>query len=680
MTWLQDRVRSLRDLLPRFGATNGGAGGKSVYLFRFLRVTLNVFVVLAIVTVALLGYLAYTLPLSDEFERKQLQVSTTLVASNGEIFAMRGRFSGEILSLKEIPRYLPQAVVSIEDHRFYDHFGLDPIGMVRAAVVNMLAGKVRQGGSTITQQLAKLMFLSTERTFKRKIQEAMIALWLEHRLTKDEILVRYLNKVYLGAGAYGIDGAAQRYFNKSARELTLAESAMLAGLIRSPSYLAPTRNLEEARDRARIVLRTMVDNGFITEATAETADVDKIKLAVDPNTQITEGSRYFADWVAAQSRGILGPLSADLTVQTSLNIKLQALAEATLRRWLDTEGEKRNVHQGAMVVLDHEGAVLAMVGGRNYDKSQFNRATQMRRQPGSLFKLFVYLAAFDAGMTPDTVMIDQPLRIGDWTPENYSDKYRGEVTLRTAFAVSINSIAVQLTEKIGRNRVIGVARSLGVESPLKAQPSIALGASEVTLMEMAAAYTAMAADVKKVTPFGIRSIRGESRKLYEHTAAPIARQDATLPWKRPEMLDLLITTVDRGTGKAARMPFPVAGKTGTTQDYRDAWFVGFTADIVVAIWLGNDDNTPTDRVSGGDLPARIWHDFMTAAYQLDTVPQTKKDLMAGAPPAAPPAAAGTTPAAPAAEPAPAAPAEEAPPTENRGLFGNLRGWFRSLVN
>jgi membrane peptidoglycan carboxypeptidase len=278
-------------------------------------------------------------------------------------------------------------------------------------------------------------------------------------------------------------------------------------------------------------------------------------------------------------------------------------------------------------------------------------------------------------MTPDTIMVDQPLKVGNWTPENYSNKYRGEVTLRTAFADSINSIAVQLTEKIGRGRVIGVARSLGVESPLRAHPSIALGASEVTLMEMAAAYTAMAADVKKVAPFGIRDIRGQSRRLYEHTAKRIARQDATLPWKRPEMLDLLITTVDRGTGKAARMPFPVAGKTGTTQDYRDAWFVGFTADIVVAIWLGNDDNSPTDRVSGGDLPARIWHDFMTAAYQLDTVPQNKKELTVERPAAVTPETAKAEPAPPATPTEPAA-----TPNAPTSVIGKVRGWFRSLVD
>jgi len=676
MNWLDQHRRSLSAFASKF-RRNGDAGGPRgrAYWFRLFRVTLNVLVVVAIVVVALLGYLAYTLPLSDDFERKQLQFSTTLVADNGEIFAMRGHFSGEILNLSEIPRHLAQAVVSIEDHRFYDHFGLDPIGMARAAVVNLLAGEVRQGGSTITQQLAKLMFLSSERTFKRKVQEAMIALWLEHRLSKEAILVRYLNKVYLGAGAYGVDGAAQRYFNKSARELTLAESAMLAGLIRAPSYLAPTRNLEAARERARLVLQTMVQNEFITQATAETADIDKIKLAVSPNTQITAGSRYYADWIAAQAKSILGPLSADLTVQTSLNVKLQGLAERTLSHWLKEEGRRRNVEQGAMIVLDHQGAVLAMVGGRNYDESQFNRATQAHRQPGSLFKLFVYLAAFDAGMTPDTVMIDQPLQIGNWTPENYGGTYRGEVTLRTAFAESVNSVAVQLSEKIGRGRVIGVARSLGVKSPLKSQPSLALGTSEVTLMEMAAAYAAIAADVKKVVPFGIRSVRGQSRKLYEHKPAQISQRDATLPWKRAEMLDLLITTVDRGTGKAARMPSPVAGKTGTTQDYRDAWFIGFTSDIVVAIWLGNDDSSPTDHVSGGDMPARIWRDFIAAAYQLETVPKQEKDPMAGVKPGTPEMQASTP-----AEATKAPPELEPEPARRRSIFANVRGWLRSIID
>ncbi|MEM9684257.1 MAG: PBP1A family penicillin-binding protein [Pseudomonadota bacterium] len=579
--------------------------------------------------------------------------------------------------------YLQLASISAK-FNYWIYIILMMIGLFAMSEVlrNARAGKVKQGGSTITQQLAKLMFLSSERTFKRKIQEALIALWLEHRLSKEAILVRYLNKVYLGAGAYGIDGAAQRYFNKSARELTLAESAILAGLIRAPSYLAPTRNLEAARERGRLVLHTMVENRLITQATAETADVDGVVLAVDPNTQITSGSRYFADWIAAETRSILGPLSADLTVQTSLNVRLQQLAESTLKRWIEDQGVLRNVQQGAMLVLDHEGGILAMVGGRDYDESQFNRATQAQRQPGSLFKLFVYLAAFDAGMTPDTVMTDAPLKVGKWTPQNYGGTYRGAVDLRTAFADSINSVAVQLTEQVGRGRVIGVARSLGVGSPLKAHPSLALGASEVTLMEMAAAYTAMAADVKKVTPFGVRSIRGQSRRLFEHKTARIAQKDATLPWKRGEMLDLLIATVDRGTAKAAKMPSPVAAKTGTTQDYRDAWFVGFTADIVVAIWLGNDDNSPTDRVSGGDLPARIWRDFIAQAYQLETVPKSEKDLLAekASPPAAIPAAAATAAADAGAKPAVEGDAAKSTSDRDKNSFiGDVRNWLQSIV-
>ena len=628
--------------------------------------TAVVLLVLAVAGLSTLVYFAYTLPLSDNFgeAQRQAQASTTLVAANGEIFAMRGQFKGETLTQADIPKHLVQAVLAIEDRRFYGHFGIDPIGMARAAMVNMMAGEIRQGGSTITQQLAKLMFLSPERTMKRKIQEAMIALWLEKTLTKDEILARYLNKVYLGAGAYGIDGAAQRYFNKSARGLTLAESAMLAGLIRAPSHLAPTRNLQAARTRARLVLKAMVEAGFIRETVAKTARVGDVTLAVNPNTQITRGSRYFADWIARETRALLGPMSAELTVETTLNLGLQELAENTLRNWLDADGEKRGVNQGAMVVLSHDGAVLAMVGGRDYDGSQFNRATQARRQPGSLFKLFVYLAAFDAGLTPDSVMTDQPLQVGKWKPQNYGGTYRGEVTLRDAFAESINSVAVQLTEKIGRGRVIGVARSLGIRSPLKAHPSLALGSYEVTLMEMAAAYAAMAADVKKIAPFGVRTIRGESRRLYQHRLRKTKQSDATLPWKRDEMIDLLITTVDRGTGKAAKLSAPVAGKTGTTQDYKDAWFIGFTADIIVAIWLGNDDNAPMQRVSGGDLPAKIWRDYITAAYRLEGATPKRQELLAGIPPV----------------PDPAIPDAVDMGKSDESLYSGLRGWFRSIID
>lgn len=630
---------------------------------RRVRFAIFSLLVLAVAGFSTLTYFAYTLPLSDDFGAKDSQASITLLSRDDEIFAMRGYFDAEILSLDDIPRHLVQAVLAIEDRRFYRHFGVDPIGMGRAAVVNLLAGEVRQGGSTITQQLAKMMFLSRERTFKRKIQEVILALWLENSLSKDEILVRYLNKVYLGAGAYGIDGAAQRYFNKSARGLTLAESAMLAGLIRAPSHLAPTRNLEAARTRARLVLKSMVEADFIDNPAADAARVGDVTLAVNPNTQITKGSQYFADWIAAETRAVLGPFSADLTVETTMHLGLQKLAEATLRHWLETEGPKRNVAQGGMIVLSHDGEVLAMVGGKDYETSQFNRATQARRQPGSLFKLFVYLAAFDAGLTPDTVMTDQALQVDNWTPQNYGGEYRGEVTLRTAFADSINSVAVQLTEKVGRGRVIGVARSLGIRSSLKAHPSLALGTSEVTLMEMTAAYAAMAADVKKISPFGVRAIRGTGRQLYKHRVTKTPRSRATLPWKRDEIIDLLVNTVDHGTGKSARLSAPVAGKTGTTQDYRDAWFIGFTADIIVGIWLGNDDNAPMERVSGGDLPAKIWRDYITSAYRLDGATPKRQELLAGIPPV----------------PEPDLSRIETPDADQTTVSG-IRKWLRSFID
>lgn len=668
MNWLSKQGRWFAMAIARFRHRHGHKtlSSKPKAGWRRIRFTHAVIAVLALAVAGMstLAYFAYTLPLSDEFQNIDRQASTTLVSRDGEVFAMRGRFSGDILDLTEVPKHLTQAVLAIEDRRFYGHFGIDLLGMGRAVVVNLLAGEVRQGGSTITQQLAKLSFLSPERTFKRKIQEIMIALWLERRLSKDEILVRYLNKVYLGAGAYGIDGAAQRYFNKSARALTLAESAMLAGLIRAPSHLAPTRNLRTAQTRASLVLKSMVDAGFIDQTSANHARGQEVKLAVNPHTLRSKGSRYFADWIASQSRAALGPLTADLTVETTLHTGLQTLAEKTLGYWLETEAAKRNATQGAMVVLSHEGAVLAMVGGRDYDKSQFNRVTQARRQPGSLFKLFVYLAAFDAGMTPDTVLVDQPLQVGTWHPQNYGGDYRGDVTLRTAFADSINSIAVQITENVGRGRVIGVARSLGVRSPLKMHPSVALGAYEVTLMEMTAAYAAMAADVKQVRPHGIQSIRGESRRLYRHQFKKTPQSEATLPWKRQEMLDLLIATVDRGTGKAAKLSAPVAGKTGTTQEYRDAWFIGFTADIVVGIWLGNDDNTPMDRVAGGGLPARIWRDFVAAAYQLEGATPKRTELLAGIPPV----------------PDPVMPASGAARTEPASAYKRFGRWVLSFMD
>jgi membrane peptidoglycan carboxypeptidase len=540
----------------------------------------------------ILAYYAFTLPLPDGFAQEERRPSLLLQAPNGETIASRGKFMGEVLSFDDIPPDLVKALVAIEDRRFYGHFGIDLIGTARAAVTNLMAGEIRQGGSTITQQLAKVTFLSPERSFKRKIQEAMLALWLENRLSKDEILLRYLNKVYFGAGAYGVDGAARRYFRKSARALDLSEAAMLAGLVRSPSSLAPTRNLEGAQARAQLVLNAMVATGVLEEDRAVEARAAPATLAVAPDGD--PGSNYFADWVERETQRLFGSLSADLVVDATLDPQLQDLGEQVVTKWLEAQGGVRKVDQGALVAMTPDGAVLAMVGGKDYGESQFNRVTQAKRQPGSLFKLFVYLAAFD--------------------------------TLRTAFAESINSVAAQLAQQVGPERVIGVAQRMGVSSPLQATGSIALGASEVTLLEMTAAYAAMAGDVKRVQPYGIRRIHDQSRSLYSQEASASRSEKNALPWRRAEMIDLLSTTIRSGTGKAAAFDRPAAGKTGTSQDYRDAWFIGFTADLVVGVWLGNDDGEPMAGVAGGGLPAKIWRDFMIQAYALKGIgaPETAR--------------------------------------------------------
>ncbi len=562
-----------------------------------------------------LAYFAYNLPISDGFGGDGRRMSLLLLAADDEAFGSRGKFRGKTLGVQDIPADLMHAAVAIEDRRFYSHIGIDPRGMARAALTNLMAGGIRQGGSTITQQLAKVMFLSPERTLRRKLQELMLAFWLEHHLTKDEILVRYLNSVYFGAGAYGVDGAARRYFNKPVQGLTLSEAAMLAGLIRSPSYLAPTRNLTAAQERAEVVLGAMVRTGHLTEEQAAAARAEPAKPALPPDS--SPGANYFADWIQTETRRQLGSLSADLAVETTFDPELQDLAERVVFEWLDAEGERGNVDQAGLVAMTADGAVLAMVGGLDYGSSQFNRATQARRQPGSVFKLAVYLAAFDAGLRPDSMFVDEPLEIDGWRPENYSGDYRGPVSLRTAFADSINTVAVQLAEQVGRDRVIGVARRLGIGGNLRPVASLALGSAEVTLLEMTAAYAAIAAGVQRVEPFGIRAIRGvhgRGKVIHRHKPPPDQRRGAVLPWKREEMVDLLMTTMRAGTGRAAAFGRPAAGKTGTSQDYRDAWFVGFTADLVVGVWVGNDDARPMNGVTGGGLPARIWRDFMEGTY------------------------------------------------------------------
>jgi len=565
----------------------------------------------AVAVMGILAYFAYTLPLPDGFGTSPDRPSMLLKAENDEVFASRGEFRGEWLAAGQLPERLRQAVVAVEDRRFYSHAGIDLRGIGRAVTANFEAGEIRQGGSTITQQLAKTYFLEPDRTLKRKIQDMMLALWLEDRLAKDEILANYLNSVYFGAGAYGVDAAAWRYFRKSARSLTLSESAMLAGLIRAPSRYSPVKDLETAQARASMVLNQMRDQGYISGEEAEAAQANPAVLAIAPDAH--PGWNYLADWVEQESNRLLGPMAADLSIQTTLVPEIQDLAEDTVARWSGILGAGDEAVEAALIAMTLDGAIVAMVGGRSYQDSQFNRATQAQRQPGSAFKLFVYLAALDAGFRPDSLAVDEPIEVDGWRPRNASGEYKGQVTLRTAFAESINTVAVKLTEHIGRDKVIGVARVLGITSDLRPTPSLALGSFETTLLELTGAYAAIAADVKRVEPYAIREIRGRGRTLYEHQPAS-GRDRGTIPWKRDAMVDMLMAAVQTGTGRASAFGRPSAGKTGTSEDNRDGWFIGFTGDLVVGVWVGRDDNKPVEGLQGGGVPARIWRDFMTAVY------------------------------------------------------------------
>ncbi|MDB5625786.1 MAG: penicillin-binding protein [Tardiphaga sp.] len=579
---------------------------------RAARIVVATSAALAVLLAAVVFYSVATLPISGGLQIEGSQSALTIEGSQGEVFATRGMYKGDRLTAADLPANLAQAIVSIEDRRFYQHWGVDLRGILRAGWRNSQAGGTREGGSTITQQLARLMFLSQERSLRRKIQEAALSVWLEHQLSKDDILLRYLNTAYFGAGAYGVDAAAKRYFGKRAKDLSLGEAAMLAGLVRAPSQLAPTRNFGGAKERQETVLQTMVETKAITPAEADAARLQRIDMKIPPETP--PGTNYFVDMVAGDVRKLLGSASGDFKLRTTLNLELQRLAEGVIERRLEAEGGKKSVSQAALVALGRDGAVLAMVGGRDYESSQFNRATQAKRQPGSLFKLFVYLTALQRGYTPQTVLTDRPTQIGDWEPQNYGGSFRGNMTLRTAFANSVNTIAAQLANEVGIPAVIETAKQMGVQSNLPAVPSLALGSAEVTLMEMTKAFAVVTSKSKALEPFAIQSISGAAtQSLYTR---PNVGPDVTpqLADSRAMMLDMLQAVVTDGTGKAARIPnVAVAGKTGTTQDYRDAWFVGFTPQLIVGVWVGNDDNSSTNKVTGGDMPANIWHDFVSRA-------------------------------------------------------------------
>lgn len=569
------------------------------------------------------------------------QRAVTVEADDGRVFATRGSFRGQRLTQADLPPHLAQAIVAIEDRRFYSHFGVDLKGMARAAWRNLRGGGVREGGSTITQQYVRLVTLNQEKTLWRKTQEALLALRAEATMSKDEILLGYLDAAYFGAGAYGADAAARRYFGKPAKALTLPEAAMLAGLVRAPSQLAPTHNLGGAKERADVVLQAMVETGAITQKEADAARRQSVTLKTPP--EAPPGTNYFLDMIAPDLRRLAGN-DGDITVRSTLNLDLQSLAEAAVARRLDKDGARRKVGQAAMVVLSKDGAILAMVGGRDYEDSQFNRAVQAKRQPGSLFKMLTYLTAYEKGLSPETVMVDRPVRIGDWEPDNDDGKFRGPVPLRTAFALSINTVAAQVGQEVGIPAIIATARRLGIQSDLPEVPSLVLGSGAVTLLEMTRAFGSVLAGRAPLDTYAVNAIRGgDPKPLFVH-ADPSG--EASLPVEpRTMMLDSLQAVVESGTGRAARVPGQIiGGKTGTSQDFRDAWFVGMTPDLVVGVWIGNDDNSPMNRMFGGEMPAGIFHDFVQRASALiakgrarATVSAAKAEAVPAAQVALPPA-------------------------------------------
>jgi penicillin-binding protein 1A len=620
---LTDRISAVLRRLSRLGDPVLRAWRRARGQMPRLRLAHPLLTAIAVLVALPVGYLVYcmaTLPFGGGLVIEPTPSALVVEAEGGQVFATRGVFKGDKLTAQDIPPNVSRAIIAIEDRHFYEHPGFYLPSMMRAAFRNLLAGGAREGGSTITQQLARMTYLSPERAIRRKVQEAILTLWLEYHLSKDEILTRYLNTAYFGAGVYGVDAAAKRYFGKTAKDLSLSEAAMLAGLVRAPSALAPTRNLDGARQRAALVLDAMVETGAIARQQADAARQQPATLRVPPDNP--PGTNYFVDVLHGEVKRLVGSPTADLRVRTTFDLGLQSIAENVIARRLSAEGRAKKVSQAALVAMAPDGAILAMVGGRDYNESQFNRVTQAKRQPGSLFKLFVYLTAFQKGLNPQATVVDRPVQIGDWEPENYGGRFRGQVTLRTAFANSINSVAVQLAEAVGIPAIIDTAKKLGVQSELPAVPSLALGSGEVTLMEMTRAFAAIAANAESVEPYAVRAIRNGEQPLFTRSKSEL--QLASNPAARAAIQDLLASVVREGTGRAARINGPAAGKTGTSQGYRDAWFVGFTSNMIVGVWVGNDDNSPTRNVTGGDLPARIWNEFVTqsvAARQKTTRPQ-----------------------------------------------------------
>ena len=536
------------------------------------------------------------------------QPSITFLDKEGRIIASYGDIYGQSIQYKNLPKNLINAVIVTEDKRFFFHPGIDIKGIVRAALVNLKSGRIVQGGSTITQQLAKNLFLTPERSFTRKLHELILSFWLEIRFTKQQLLSIYLNRVYLGSGTYGVQAASEKYFNKKVEELNLYECALIASLLKAPSRYNPIANEELSRERTYKVLENMKKSNLITDQSIIEAKLNN--KTYNKYTSAPKSTRYFIDWLLPRVKSYLGEIKEDLIVRTTLDVKLQEIAENSVN---SITSKYSSADQSALVALDLDGGVMAMIGGRDYGDTQFNRVTQAQRQPGSAFKIFVYLAGLKEGFEPEDEMVDSEININGWSPKNYKKEYLGEISLFDAFAKSINTVAVQLSENIGRQNVIKMARSMGIRSPIVNSPSLALGTSEVNLLELTAAYDVLANSGKGIFVHGIRSIENTSGKtlFMREGKGPGEILDSGLV---NTMIRMLENTIQTGTGKNAKIDRPAAGKTGTSQSLRDAWFIGFSSDLVVGVWFGNDDDSPMKNITGGTAPAILWSDFMKKAH------------------------------------------------------------------
>ena len=620
----RDERRSADDDHPRRRSAGGGrpvtsarkrrrrgsGGGSVIRRFAYWGTVVAIWLMLAGVGTVI--WIGLHLPPIQSLEIPKRPPTIEILGLDGRVLATRGDMGGAAVPLQEMPHYLPKAFIAIEDRRFFSHNGIDPIGLARAMLANLLRRGVSQGGSTITQQLAKNLFLTPQRTITRKLQEVLLAFWLEQKFTKTVILELYLNRVYFGAGAYGVEAAAQRYFGKSARQITLAEAALLAGLVKSPSRLAPTRNFDAAERRAHIVLTVMAEAGMIDKLTAKVAMTHPPRIV----KQTAGGSvNYVADWVMDALNELVGRFEDDVIVETTVDPTLQLAAERALVDELAQKGDKFGVEQGAVVAMTPDGAVRALVGGRNYTESQFNRAIAAKRQPGSAFKPFVYLTAIERGLTPNSVREDKPINVKGWRPENYSREYFGPVTLTQALAMSLNTVSVRLTLEFGPTAVTKTAYRLGITSKLEPNASIALGTSEVSVLELVSAFAPLANGGSAVVPHVIERVRTTDGKLLYsgQTGSP----GRVIEMRYVAMMNAMMReTLLSGTARKAELPgWPAAGKTGTSQDFRDAWFVGYTSHLVTGVWMGNDDSSPTKKATGGGLPVEAWNRFMKLAHR-----------------------------------------------------------------